>query len=176
MVKPLRSSLTSTRSVVPAAHAINQHLVRSGARRPRWSEPVRAKYVHPREHATRLALVDRDISRALPLAASPRLGIPHRARNDRKLPPADLSRDSHRYALNNEVHRRVVQRLRQRLAGLYLEAGTAQSLPQRGSEMGIGALAVVDDDARERQRSKSSGEWIDRRSASWVRLDRALAP
>jgi hypothetical protein len=116
---------------------------------PRWSEPVRAEYVHPREHVTRLALVDSDISRALPLAASPGFGIPHGGRNDRKLPSADVSRDSHRYALNNEVHRRVVQRLRRRLADLYLEAGTAQRLVQSGSEVGIGAIAVVDDHARE---------------------------
>jgi hypothetical protein len=85
----------------------------------------------------------------MPLAASPSFGIPHGGRNDRKLPSADLRRDSHRYALNNEVHRRVVQRLRRRLAGLYLEAGSAQSLLQSGSEVGIGALTVVDDDARE---------------------------
>ena len=117
--------------------------------RQRCSEPAGTEYVHPREHATRLGLVDSDISRAMPLAASPSFGIPHGARNDRKLPSADLRRDSHRYALNNEVHRRVVQRLRRRLAGLYLEAGSAQSLLQSGSEVGIGALTVVDDDARE---------------------------
>ena len=112
------------------------------------SEPVRPEYVHPREHATRLALVDSDISRALPLAVSPSFGIPHGGRDDRKLLSTDVSRDSHRYALDNEVDRRVVHRLRRRPADLYLEASTAQILLQSGSEVGVGAPAVVDDDAR----------------------------
>jgi len=84
----------------------------------------------------------------VPLAVSPTFGIPHRGRNDRKLPSTDVSRDSHRYALDNEMDRRVIHRLRRRPADLDLEASTAQILLQSGSEVGIGAPAVVDDDAR----------------------------
>ena len=128
---------------------MSQRFLRSLAVELICSEPVGPEYVHPREHATRLALVDSDISRAPPLAASPSFGIPHSGRHDRKLRSTDVRRDSHRDPLDNEMDHRVVHRLRQRPADLYLEASTAQILLQSGSEMGISAPAVIDDDARQ---------------------------
>jgi hypothetical protein len=46
------------------------------------------------------------------------------------------------------VNRRVVHRLRRRLAHLDVEPSSAQGCPQVGDELGLGALAVVDYDSR----------------------------
>src|SRR6266576_146468 len=57
-----------------------------------------------------------------------------------------LEADGH--AVDDEVDRRVVEGSRRRLAQLHLEAGGAQRGLQIRGELRVGAVAVVDDDAR----------------------------
>jgi len=123
--------------------------MRRGLPGKRWcSEPVLGEDVNPCQHAARLALVDGHGSDAPALSAPARLGIAHRGCDDRELVPPELLRDADGHSLNDEVNGRVVQGLRRRLAHLDLEARGAQSSPQIGGELGFGALAVIDDDAR----------------------------
>ena len=123
--------------------------MRRGLPGKRWcSEPILGEDVNPCQHAARLALVDGHGSDAPALSAPARLGIAHRGCDDRELVPPELLRDADGHSLNDEVNGRVVQGLRRRLAHLDLETRGAQSCPQIGGELGFGALAVIDDDAR----------------------------
>src|SRR3954449_2771232 len=82
------------------------------------------------------------------LAGATRSRLAHGLRDGREVELAWVVLEADGHALDDEVHGRVVEGSGRRLAQLHLEPGAGQGGLQVRGELRVGAVAVVDEEAR----------------------------
>jgi len=82
------------------------------------------------------------------LAGAPCLRLAHGPCDGREVELARVVLEADGNPLDDEMHGRVVEGLRRRLAHLHLETGGGQRDAQIGGELRVSAVAVVDEKAR----------------------------
>jgi hypothetical protein len=81
-------------------------------------------------------------------AGAARLRLAHDLRDDSEVELTRVVLEADGNALDDEVHGRVIEGSRRRLAQLHLETGGGQRGPQIRGELRVSAVAVVDEEAR----------------------------